>query len=38
MTDRDVPLEGLLIDGRRELGPSALEHYSEQNSVFIAAE
>ena len=32
MTDRAE----LLIDGARELGPSALEHYSEQKSVFIA--
>ena len=49
MADRDAPDAGLLIDGlrvragaqpghRRELGPSALEHYSEQKSVFISDE
>jgi acyl-CoA reductase-like NAD-dependent aldehyde dehydrogenase len=42
MADRDAPDAGLLIDGvkrsgvGRELGPSALEYYSEQKSVFIA--
>ena len=34
MTDRAE----LLIDGARELGPSALEHYSEQKSVFTSDE
>jgi len=50
MADRDAPDAGLLIDGARvpaaagerapvrELGPSALEHYSEQKSVFISDE
>jgi len=35
----EMPFGGVKRSGvGRELGPSALEHYSEQKSVFIAAE
>ena len=36
-TGVEMPFGGVKRSGvRRELGPSALEHYSEQKSVFIA--